>query len=295
MPLQIRHTTTYTYGAPVSLSVHRFFLYPRTSPDIVPLDYHLQIDPPGKAQWLRDLQDNHYLQVFFPDKLSSLTVHLELTCALHQPNPYAYLLEARAQSWPFSLTPDEERQLSAQRQPGGPDSDLLARWWQERQYPAQGETTALLTEWTRRFPGEFHYQPRETPGTQDPAETIARKQGTCRDLAVLFSDCLRLQGLATRLVTGYLFTPADDTPEENLDRQTADAGSALHAWVEVYLPGAGWRGIDPTNGVFCDDHYLPLAVAPGLEKTHPFQGTYFSPQPVSSGIHTVLHIERTTD
>lgn len=291
MQLIIDHHTRYSYAAPVSLSVHRFFLYPRLHPDLTLRHYDLRILPQVSVQWLRDAHDNHFLQAFFPDPTDHLEIDLHLAVENAQPNPFAFLLAHEAVNFPFPYSAAEQPLLAPFLTPP-PEAATLRDWWTARQPLQAGPTISLLTEWVRQFPSHFRYTVREEEGTFSPTETLARGEGSCRDLATLFTALCRSCGLAARLVTGYLYTPPENGAVEEWDQSGAatEAAAALHAWVEVYLPGGGWRGLDPTNGVFADDHYLPLAVAPSLGPTHPFQGNYFSTTPVASTIHTHLRI-----
>lgn len=292
MILNIDHHTRYNYAGEVSLSVHRFFLYPRLSPDLVLRHYDLRILPSVPVQWLRDAYDNHFLQAFFPDRTNHLEIDLHLAVDCLQPNPFAFLLAPEALQFPFNYSPLESPSLSACLTPPAGISSKLQQWWSGESIPLSGPTLDTLTTWVRHFPTCFQYQRREEEGTYPPEETLARREGTCRDLATLFAVLCRTYGLATRMVTGYLYTPPEKTlPDPPGDSSFPDDpynAASLHAWVEVYLPGAGWRGLDPTNGVFADNHYLPLSVAPDLPSTHPFQGRYFSDSPITSSVHTKL-------
>ena len=113
--------------------------------------------------------------------------------------------------------------------------------------------------------------------------TLSKGSGACRDYAVLFAEMCRTLGIAARFVSGYLYAPADD------NHRTV---GAMHAWVEVYLPGAGWVGLDPTHGIWCDDSFIPVAHAAQAESVNPIQGTYFNGTVASSKLHTDVTVEK---
>ena len=130
---------------------------------------------------------------------------------------------------------------------------------------------------------QLRYTRREEPGIQPSVVTLERSGGACRDYAVLLMECCRTLGLAARFVSGYMFAPSDQ------DERTA---GAMHAWAEVYLPGAGWCGLDPTHGVWCDEHFIPNAHAAQAESVNPIQGTVYAPGPVSARLFTEVRVER---
>lgn len=287
MIFNVTYQTKYSYAEPVSLSVHRFFLFPRLGPTVGLLSYQLKVNPNGTANWLRDEVDNHFYQVYFPEKSDSMEVSLSMALNREDTNPFAFLLSPEALTYPYvgdythppicepffrtGLSSEEEEQILA--------------WTQKHQFREQGDTVSVVVDWLEKFSETIAYGTRDEPGVQSPALTLSQGTGSCRDIAVLAAAFFRLKGIPARLVTGFLHTPVEEIETDN-----SDPGSELHAWVDVFLPGAGWRGVDPTNGVFCDHQYIPLAVGHTLKATHPFQGTYYSDQPVSSRVHTELRV-----
>jgi transglutaminase-like putative cysteine protease len=128
------------------------------------------------------------------------------------------------------------------------------------------ETFVLLDQMNRRIAGQFFYQMREEPGVQAPACTLARNSGSCRDFAAFFMEACRFLGLASRFVSGYLFTSDFDTNN-----------GSTHAWAEVYLPGAGWKGFDPTSGEVVGNRHIATAVARHPEAVPPVAGSFIGP------------------
>jgi transglutaminase-like putative cysteine protease len=128
--------------------------------------------------------------------------------------------------------------------------------------------------------GKLNYTRRDDPGIQKSLTTIELGSGSCRDSAALVIDCARTLGLAARFVSGYMFDP----------NQADTTGGDMHAWVEVFLPGAGWRGLDPTNGIFCQNAYVPVAHAVVAESVNPVQGSFFSLAPAVAKLSTDVQV-----
>ncbi|MCH8541253.1 MAG: transglutaminase family protein [Opitutales bacterium] len=292
MIFSITHQTDYCYDKPVSLSVHRFFLFPRLGPNVSLQSYHLKVNPGGRGNWLRDEWDNHFYQVYFPDKTDHMEVTLSMLLDRGDTNPFAFLLAPEALHYPFPADPFSTGVCEPFLRTGlsADDESPILPWTRQQQFMEQGDTVSVIVAWLEQFSEKIAYGTRDEPGVQPPALTLSQGTGSCRDIAVLAAAFLRLKGIPSRLVTGFLHTP-----EEEIETDNTDPGSELHAWVDVFLPGAGWRGVDPTNGVFCDHQYIPLAVGHTLKATHPFQGTYYSDHPVTSRVHTDLQVRLEED
>jgi len=129
------------------------------------------------------------------------------------------------------------------------------------------------------------YRRRDEQGVQSSAQTLVRGSGSCRDYAVLLMELCRALGLAARFVSGYLY-------ESSASGATPQSPPSMHAWAEVYLPGAGWRGLDPTRGVFCDDAFVTVAYAPFAESVNPIQGTSYGPASATTKLTSVLSVEK---
>lgn len=149
---------------------------------------------------------------------------------------------------------------------------------------------ALLTLLNRLVNQAFLYQRRETPGIQTPDETVQLGSGSCRDFAVFFAAVCRRLGLAARFVSGYLYDPPI-----NGGSGANRAHGSMHAWTEVFLPGAGWKGFDPTNGVLCSDYFIPVAVARHPETVNPVQGSYLGTEPVENQMESWVEIVEKKD
>ncbi len=268
-PLVIRHTTRYAYDAPVSLDPHRLLLRPRVGHDIRISSSNLMIDPvPVKITWTRDVNSNSVATLTFEaTPTDHLTISSEVQVEHYDVAPLDFLVEERAVMYPFVLTPDERLDL-------GPfltavfnaDQKAVGAWVQEfAPVGEQVETYALLDQINRNIAETFRYQARESPGVQRPAVTLESRSGSCRDFATLMIEACRYLGLPARFVSGYAST--EDIPA---------AMGATHAWSEVFLPGAGWKGFDSTGGVVTGPKHIAVAVGRDPESLPPVAGSFSS-------------------
>ena len=207
-------------------------------------------------------------------------------------NPFDFILESRAAAFPFSYDVRERSALAPYLEPDESERWGVLEWVRSAlgDLSKTRETIAFLTELNLAIHRGIAYERRDEEGTQTPHETLARGRGSCRDMAELFAAASRHLGLAARFVSGYLYEPAhsDGSAAFNV------AAGSMHAWAEVYLPGAGWRGFDPTNGLLTDHHFLPAAVATKPEWVSPIQGQYFHAGGVGSQMRVKLRIEEAT-
>lgn len=276
MKLTIRYAATYQYEGTVGLSPHVARLFPRQELFLRIRKFDFKTSENATIHYGRDIFDNLYASCFFPDEVNRMQISLELGIEISERNPFHFLLEAHALEAPFKYQAAEHSVLKPYMEPPKdfeiPDA---LRW--TTPLPTVDALT-LLNQWLHK---NIKYERREQGESRSPEETLRLGSGACRDTSVLLAAILRAQGLATRLVSGYLW-------ESDSGRRTAD--NALHAWVETYLPGAGWVGLDPTNGIFCDHHFIPAAM--GIESSHiaPIVGTYFSPENCAGKLAVKLEI-----
>lgn len=279
MNLAISYQAEYRYDAPASLSPHVLRILPR--PDVLVRVERQTLTTVENAmvQYRRDLFDNIVATCFFPDEMSTLTIRLEIVLDVCERNPFDFLLEPRALRIPCEYTADERRILAAflrPLQPAGLPGPLSL---------ASRPTVDGLVAMNRWIADTIRYERREDGAPLSVTETLARGRGACRDVAVLLAEALRHNGVAARLVSGYLF----EGDAASADRR---ASGALHAWVEAYLPGAGWLGLDPTHGVLCDHCFVPTAVGLTPFDIAPVSGTYYSDATVDSTLATTLSVVR---
>lgn len=268
----VNHCTTCKYDRQVSLGPQVVRLRPAPHCRTTILSYSLNVFPPNHLiYWQQDPYSNFLARLIFPEKTRELVTEVDLIAELSPVNPFDYVLEPSAESYPFQYSPSLARDLQPYRvlQPAG---ELLRRFLDD----ARGETyptVGFLVNLNRRVRDEIGYVVRLEPGIQNCEETLSLRTGSCRDSAWLLVQVLRHLGLAARFVSGYLIQLApDESPLETTNGSSKDSID-LHAWAEVYLPGAGWIGFDPTSGLLAAEGHIPLACAPDASDAAPITGS----------------------
>ena len=288
--ITVDHQTDYRYARPVSFGEHSLFLRPRESQTIHVESFALGTTPESRLRWVRDCFNNVVAVVSFgTQQHERLSFRCRMVFEVAEENPFDFILETRAAEFPFGYDEREKSALAPYLEPEESERWPILDW--ARQHlgdPSKSrETISLLTDLNLAIHRNVGYEQRDEEGTQSANETLERGRGSCRDLAQMFVATSRQLGLAARFVSGYLYEPV--RPDGSVASNVA-AGS-MHAWAEVYLPGAGWRGFDPTNGLLADHHFLPAAVANVPDWVSPIQGRYFHPESVASEMHVALRIE----
>lgn len=267
MLLRIDHTTEYRYRRSVGLTPHRLRLHPRGVPGLRILRSELRIHPGSHAlRWSLDAEGNVLGLATFPDESTILRIESSLLLDQRITNPFDFLLEGRALRLPLSYDERERQFLAPFLQSSDPESAREVSILLEpflRGVSAKDSTLDFLTAFNRAIPALFRYSLRHEPGVQTAEETIIRREGTCRDFAHLFIESVRAAGLAARYVSGYLCSSPGSLGENH-----------THGWCEVYLPGAGWRGFDPTNGVLAGAHHVAVATSLIAGDIPPVEGSY---------------------
>lgn len=276
MKVQILYQTQYAYETTVTFSPHLFRLFPKTDHHLKVRHLQFQTNLDAVVNFRRDLYDNEIASCFYPAPSSLLAASFDIELEVGEKNAFGFLLEARALSLPFEYEPAERRVLAPYLQQGDP---VRLPFWKAPSRPQA--TLETLVDLNAAIHRGLEYERREEGPARAPAETLVAGRGACRDYAVLLAETLRQLGLAARLASGYLC--------EFGDRQKR-ADGALHAWTEVYLPGAGWLGLDPTNGTLCDHHHLPAAVGLAAIDIAPVLGSYYHEAPVASQMMASLRI-----
>ena len=266
--LTISHLTEYRYAVPVTLGPHQLLLRPREGHDVHIESSKLDIFPAAQIKWHRDVFDNSVAVATFSEPADRLTIASEVLIEHYEEAPLDFLVADYAVIYPFIYGPEERVELLPYEQFAYPnDRDGLRDWVGGFGF-VQGaiETYALLDRMNRAVVDNFRYVKREEPGVQPPSRTLAERSGSCRDYAALFIEACRYLGLASRFVSGYLHAPA-----------TEAGNAATHAWAEVYLPGPGWKGFDPTLGEVTGDRHIAVAVARHPESLPPVTGSFMGP------------------
>lgn len=269
--LRVRHSTTYRYAAPVSFGDHRLMLRPRDSHDIRLVGATLTTSTPADLRWIHDVFSNSIAIARFQGDADELTIESELVLERYALDRPPAELDASAESYPFIYSADERADLGRLLELHYPDTaGELKDWAQGFVAGRNTDTLALLTDINQGIQRSFSYAARDVEGTQSPLETIRLGTGSCRDFAFLMVEALRSLGFATRFVSGYLYDPALDGGDGN---GTVGSG-ATHAWLDVYLPGAGWVEFDPTNGLVGSSNLIRVAVAREPSQAVPVAGSF---------------------
>ena len=267
--LTIHHVTTYRYHQPVSLGEHRIMMRPREAFDQRLLSARLAIDPePSELRWLHDVFGNSVAVALFKKRASHLIVTSEATLE-HAPLAQKQVdVEPYARLFPFTYSSEDMPDLlrSIERQYLDPER-VVDNW--ARGFVSNDGTTGTVELLTRIATGirrDFTYVPRHEKGTQSPIETLRKRQGTCRDFAVLMIEAVRALGFAARFVSGYVYNPSEN--EDVL------GGGNTHAWARIFLPGSGWVEFDPTNGIIGNLGLIRVAIARDPYQALPLSGTW---------------------
>lgn len=261
--IQIIHHTEYLYNGPVTLGPHRALMRPREGHDVHIESSRLEITPQADVRWLRDIYGNSIAVLNFALPSDRLSIVSDVVVNHFDENPLDFLIDPEALSYPFQYAKDEEPELIPYRLASFPrDSDALHAWLAQLYTPGQLiNTFELLSALNAAIHQAFRYERREEPGVQSPAQTLGLGSGSCRDYAVFMMEAARHWGFGARFVTGYI-------------QMGNGQHGATHAWTEIYIPGAGWRGFDPTNNTFAGTQHVSVAVARDAEKASPLSGAW---------------------
>src|SRR6478735_6315273 len=269
----LEHRTRYIFDRVVGLTPHVVRLRPAPHCRTPILSYSMTVEPSDHfVNWQQDPFGNFEARLVFPEKATELSIVVDLVADLTVINPFDFFLEPEAEAIPFAYDPELRRDLLPYLEcdPVGP---LLEEWLAEVAMPPDGTPTVdFLVAINQRLQGDIAYTTRMEPGVQLPEVTLGQALGSCRDSGWLLVQVLRNLGLAARFVSGYLVQLTSDTkPLDGPAGPEADF-TDLHAWCEVFLPGAGWVGLDPTSGLFAGEGHIPLAATPRPASAAPITG-----------------------
>jgi transglutaminase-like putative cysteine protease len=283
MKIRIQHRTTYRYAEPVRLGPHRVMVRPREGHDLHIESSILTIRPAHATHWMRDVNGNSIALVDFTERAAEMMIYSELVLDHYDSDPLDFRVEPYAVHYPFVYDPWTLPELTAFTHIVFPtDAERVRAWLGQFWEPGKlVETVSLLKKLNRFIKETFTYTRRHEYGVQRPARTLEKNSGSCRDFATLFIEACRSWGLAARFVSGYMLCEA------------TEAGHAsTHAWAEVYLPGAGWKGFDPTSGTMTGSQHVAVAVSRHPEAATPISGSFIGVPAVYLGIDVDVKLEQ---
>lgn len=290
----IVHTTTYRYSEPVRFGEHRVMFRPRDSHDLRVLATDLQVSPEASV---RLIQDPHSNSIAIVQPLSD-AAELRIACSFTIEHAHSQNLELpldpSAEQFPFAYSVAERFDLEHYLRPHHDDPKGELSAWARQFIRTDGPTRTreLLVAMNQHIREHFIYAAREEEGTQGPLETLAKGAGSCRDFALLMMEAARRLGIATRFVSGYLYDPAlDETNDEAAPTATTGAGST-HAWLQAYLPGAGWVPFDPTNNLLGGNTLIRVGVAREPRQAAPVSGSWFGSPGAYLGMEVQVQVQR---
>lgn len=273
--LHVRHRTSYQYRTPVEFGEHRLMCRPRDSHDLRLIDTTLRIDPSASGmRWIHDVFGNSIVIVTFDRAARQLTFESAFRAEHYPSEPEEILLEPYASRFPFSYSADDAVDLGRTKERHYADPEHKVDEWVKAIVLStpEGGTLEVLSAIASAIKRQFRYEVRDAVGVQSPLDTLALGSGSCRDFALLMMEAVRSLGLAARFVSGYLY-----------DQRLMGGGSGLigggvtHAWVQVFLPGAGWVEYDPTNAMVGGQNLIRVAVARDPSQAVPLIGTFTGP------------------
>lgn len=262
---KIIHRTYYNYSNNVALGTHNLLLRPRENHELRIESFALNITPKAKILWHLDVEDNSVAIATFNTATQQLFIESEVIIQQYNESPLDFIVADYAINYPFKYLPNDNFILSSYMVLPNEESRILLNNWiyNVYKYSEKIQTYTLLQKLTTYIFKNFIYKVREEEGVQTAKQTLAYGSGSCRDFAFLFMEAVKCLGLATRFVSGYLYAPL----------MSEQVGST-HAWAEVYLPGGGWKGFDPTTGNIVGKDHISVAVSRLPDNVPPIAGSF---------------------
>lgn len=262
---KIIHRTYYNYSGDVILGPHKLLIRPRADHEMRIESYELKLTPKATLLWHRDVENNSVAIATFETSASQLVIESEVIIQQYNESPLDFLVSDYAIEHPFTYKTDDIVLLSPYMAlPDDETSRIVNAWISNFWHPDEAIQTYTLLERIAQYIHEtLTYCVREEPGVQSAKFTLTCGTGSCRDFTLLFMEAVRCLGLACRFVSGYLYAPL-----------LIDEIGSTHAWAEVYLPGAGWKGFDPTIGKIAGTDHIAVAVARLPESVPPISGSF---------------------
>jgi len=280
--LTVRHETVYRYSEPVALGEHRMMFRPRASHDLRLIETKLAISPePAQLRWLHDPFDNSVAIASFEGETCELRFESRVRLEHFESNPPEYPLEDSAKMYPFRYSDADFANLTRGLATQFPSAHA-GIWALQFLDPSKTTPTMkILRSMTEGIRQQFTYTRRVEKGVQTPDDTLRKRKGSCRDFAVLMIEAVRSLGIAARFVSGYIFIP---------HHSSAVGGGSTHAWMQAYLPGAGWIDFDPTNSIIGNRNLIRVAVAWTPDQVLPLWGTYAGSAAAFKGMDVTVSV-----
>jgi len=296
MPIRydITHTTVYRYAKPVTFGEHRVMFRPRESHDLRVLATDLEVSPEALVRMIQDPYSNSVALVQPLGEATELKIECSFTIEHAHSNNLELPLSPSAEFFPFAYSVDERFDLEHYLRPHHDDPEGKLTAWARQFIRTDGPTGTrdLLVQMNQHIRDELTYIARDEEGTQSPLITLARGSGSCRDFALLMMEAARRLGVATRFVSGYLYDPSlDEENDEAGDSAVVGAGST-HAWLQAYLPGAGWVPFDPTNNLLGGYHLVRVGVSRDPKQAAPISGSWYGEPDAYVGLDVVVRVKR---
>ena len=267
----LRHVTEYQYDRSVSMGPQVVRLRPAPHSRTPILSYSLKVTPAEHfLNWQQDPFGNFLARLVIPEKTEKFRVEVDLTADLTVINPFDFFIEEAAEGFPFTYEPALKKDLQPFLECSA-EGDQFEKYFKSLNSTPR-RTAIFLVDVNYKLCQDIKYSIRMEPGVQSPEVTLQTRCGSCRDSAWLLVQLLRRVGLAARFVSGYLIQLTSDIPSLDGPSGPAEDFTDLHAWCEVYLPGAGWVGLDPTSGLFTGEGHIPLAATPDPSTAAPISG-----------------------
>jgi len=289
----ITHTTVYRYSTPVTFGEHRVMFRPRDSHDLRVLATDLQVSPEAIVRMIQDPHSNSVALVQPIQPALELRLVASFTIERADVTQDLSLLSPSAEFLPFAYSLQDRLDLEHYLRPhhDDPEGKLIAWAHQFFRHDGPTGTRDLLGRMNQHINQNFRYETREEEGTQTPLQTLALGGGSCRDYALLMMEAMRRLGVATRFVSGYLYDSALDVAAPGGEGAMTGAG-ATHAWLQAYLPGAGWVAYDPTNNLLGGSQLIRVGVARDPAFAAPVSGSWFGEADAYVGLEASVQVKR---